>query len=504
MASREQILAELEKRGVFNDPTKAPIIAELRKRGVFPPAVEQQPSMLNKATKAVGEAALAPVRGIRSLGVMAQKGIEKAIPGGNDPSFEEVIGRGAEATKPGFEPKPGEKIGSFVGEQAAIAGLTAPLTAARAGATGLKAAASLAVRGGIGSGGLTAVQSMADKGNIDLKGTIKSSVIGAALPIAVPALGFIARLAKGTGKTIATAGSTISREAIDEASQIPLGQLNKYKNVQQRVEDLQKGVFGALEEAGTELNKARQKLGLPNLKEVRRAQLEKFGDKLPPVQDTIQAAEEAMQIAAENQYNRASATYLDSALHALDHHIEFAGKEGRSITQAALKEIRKELKNAINKTPGGDVLQAFEKEYSVVKSAADDLFNAATDEGAAEQLVQRILKGDENIVGKSKDLLASLTEIERRTGKKLVDPVKKALAARQVTSAKAQKISGIENLLTSPLGLITEASKGGTARVAGRAGEVVGNIVESVGRKAPILSPGLASELYKGRKQRAK
>jgi hypothetical protein len=42
MATKQEIIAELERRGVFNDPAKAPIISELRKRGVLPEVTQNQ------------------------------------------------------------------------------------------------------------------------------------------------------------------------------------------------------------------------------------------------------------------------------------------------------------------------------------------------------------------------------------------------------------------------------------------------------------------------------
>lgn len=71
--------------------------------------------------RTVGEGLSAPTRGLRGLGVLAEKEVQAALPGGYEPTQEEALTRAAEATKPGYRPQPGEKIGSIVGESALLA-----------------------------------------------------------------------------------------------------------------------------------------------------------------------------------------------------------------------------------------------------------------------------------------------------------------------------------------------------------------------------------------------
>lgn len=84
----------------------------------------QEPSLLRKAA----QVATTPIRGFRGLGVTTQKLVEGA-------PLQESLQRGAEATKPGYEAQPGEKIGAAVGGMApflplaAIGGVPAALIA---------------------------------------------------------------------------------------------------------------------------------------------------------------------------------------------------------------------------------------------------------------------------------------------------------------------------------------------------------------------------------------
>lgn len=145
---------------------------------------------IHAASKVVGEAATLPGRGMRGAGVTAQRMIE-----GDNAS--EALERGAEAVKPGYAMKDGEKIGAIAGELIGSAPLFVAMEPAMA-PVGLVAAAKVgkygryAVEGGIGNAIFSTLGQMADTGQVDGKDVLVATGVGA---VAGPVLGKAAELA---------------------------------------------------------------------------------------------------------------------------------------------------------------------------------------------------------------------------------------------------------------------------------------------------------------------
>lgn len=136
-----------------------------------------------------------PIRGIRALGVGTQRAMEGVnplpflIPGA--PGFmnstnalinnmPNALERASAATQPGYKAIPGEKIGSFLGETAGTAGLTAPLAAG----SGLTTLAKAGI-GALNAGGLNAIQDASEEGRFNPVKTAVNATMGGLIPIAV-------------------------------------------------------------------------------------------------------------------------------------------------------------------------------------------------------------------------------------------------------------------------------------------------------------------------------
>lgn len=134
----------------------------------------------------IAQAATTPIRGFRGMGVTAQRLVEGS-------PLQEALQRGSEATKPGFEPRPGEKIGSAIGSATPFLPLAA--------LGGIPAAAA--------SGGTSALEQLSEKGKINPVETALSTVLGG---IAKPA----AKAGVGAAKLGAKVYSTVTAPPLEE------------------------------------------------------------------------------------------------------------------------------------------------------------------------------------------------------------------------------------------------------------------------------------------------
>lgn len=164
---------------------------------------ETQKSIIDKGTKAisnVSSVATTPIRGMRGVGVGAQRIIE-----GDSPS--DALNRAAAATKPGYVPGPGEKIGAFGGEMLA----TAPFLAAMGGGP----LATQALKGAASSGILTSIMGSAESGDIGIDDAFISTAFGGAAPyILGPAMAGVGKIARSGGKKLMSSIFGPSEEAL--------------------------------------------------------------------------------------------------------------------------------------------------------------------------------------------------------------------------------------------------------------------------------------------------
>lgn len=203
--------------------------------------------------------------------------------GAPDPqSVSQIAERAAEATKPGYVPQHGERAGAAIGEMVG----DAPIMMATGGG-GLVAQAA---KGALTNATMTAINEASDRGEINSGEVIGSGIAGGAISAIVPALPVVARAIRGTGKTFAKSGTSLSHEAIDEAANNPQ-LMEQFKGtadeVGKAVTKVQKTLIGQFKEAGTMLEKARAKIGFREPFESAMDRVEKEGFQPADIQELI-------------------------------------------------------------------------------------------------------------------------------------------------------------------------------------------------------------------------
>lgn len=248
----------------------------------------QAGTKVSDTVRNVAQAAYAPFRATRALGVGAERlmqGVTPPIlpsmsinPQQLTSNFANAAQRMKAAYQPGYQPQEGEKLGAFLGEAggqtAAMAAATAPF-----GGVGAIPAAGRAVASALTTGGLTALQQASETGKVKVLPTapksafdlIPDSVIGtsifggamAALPEAVQAFrqGVKNVAQKVLPRTLAKTASIPERAtqmAIDNPSST-----KSIPNVEDQIHDQAQNVIRAVQEAkagvGQALGKAYQK-----------------------------------------------------------------------------------------------------------------------------------------------------------------------------------------------------------------------------------------------------
>lgn len=452
-----------------------------------------EPSLLQKTAQAL----TMPIRGFKGLGVGAELLAEKALGknssntlGAPDPkSIGEIADRAAAATKPGYEPKYGERAGAAVGEMAA----TAPLMAATGGGNMWAQAA----KGALATGTYNAVTQAADRGDVHPAGVVFSTVLGGAIPLIAPTFGVIARAIRGGGEVAGTHGTTLERDAVDELIKDPK-LLEQYKGtaeaVGEKVKNIQQALVDQLDEAGAALAKAREKIGIgePFQDSLARVAQEGFqpadpreiakrfqvltADEISPamVQQARkgafgEAAKEIVKTAAPGKAGMKIAIKLDPAtqlreLYGLrsevDDLINYPAMSAdvpkiSSVDQGFLKKMRDGINATIEKVPGGKDLRAADSVYSDARSLYDDFQKQISTQGKAEDVIRRILKGGdvEDMIGKKGEILRMLQDVEKKKGVDLVSPMQKELAARSFNTIKAKSWGGVLPAAAGPRGL---------------------------------------------------
>lgn len=211
-------------------------------------------------TQKLAQVATAPIRGLRGLGVLAQALV---APGedrfGEEPrpkTVGEAFHRAAEAVKPGYQPRAGERLGAAAGEMAATA-----LPMAATGGGGL---AAQMLKGALSNAALTTLTEASERGNVEPVDVGVSAALGGTIPIFGPSLKVVARAMRSGSKVAATSGTTLEREAVDELLKNPK-LLDEYQGTAAAVGEKVKSIGQALiqqhEEASQVLDKARKAIG---------------------------------------------------------------------------------------------------------------------------------------------------------------------------------------------------------------------------------------------------
>jgi len=148
---------------------------------------------------------------------------------------------------------------------------------------------------------------------------------------------------------------------------------------------------------------------------------------------------------------------------------------------------------------GADMLRITDKAYSQSRSLYDELQKKLATNGQAEQVLMRIAKGEnpDEILGVSGDVVDTIRRLEKKTGVKYLDDLRKDIHVKNIRNIKATSAGGILNFLnpgaitenTRPenLGLAFDTVKGMTS--------VLKNIIDAAGKTGAI--PSIASRYNK-------
>lgn len=475
-----------------------------KKRAMAAGAPSDEPGILQKAAQLV----TTPIRGMRGAGVGAELLLNKAFDkdstntfGAPDPqSFSQIAERAAEATKPGYVPKYGERAGAAAGEIIA----TAPVMSATAGG-GLMAQS---LKGALSSGALTAVMEASERGDVEVSGVGISTVLGGTIPFISPTLRAVARAIRGTAKVATTTGNTLGRDAVDEFMADPK-LLQKYKgtaeSVGKKVTAIQEALVRQLDDAGGRLQRVREKFGIGESFDDAMERVKTDGFKAPDereimkrfpllTQDTIPAkmvkdakrgdlGEKAQALMKQvapgkalkepfvmNPKERLRELY--SLRHEIDDRIKYPAGSAEvpkvgTLDQGLLKKMREQVNAAIERTPGGKTLRRADKFYADARELYDNFRNQIAEQGKAEDLIRRIVKGEDlgDVVGRKGTLVGMVKRVEKKARTPLLEPAKKEFAARSFHQMGVTGPTGIPSEFLGADGIanILRAARGAAA-----------------------------------------
>ena len=476
-------------------------------------------------------------RGFRGLGVgaqrLAQKVMHEPVLGGPDEqSMSQVFERASAATKPGYAPVYGERAGAVIGEAlhdlpmmmraapvvAKLGAGAARLGAARFGAAMRSAAESGTMtakigRGAVEAGTLRAMVDAADRGDMEPVEVAQSAVLGGAVPLLAPTFRAVARLIRGSGEAVTTAGTNLRRTAIEELEKNP-ALLEEFKgtaaSVGEKVVAIQKALIEQHEAAGKILGNARKAIGFrdPFITQINRLEQEGFKpadirelvtefkllrqDEVPvgvwrearqvrglgpgrPVTSgqsgTLGAQAMEYEAALRNMPEQATARSIKFSPRArlrdlyrlrqkVDDFIRYpqVRPDVPAIStqhQALLKSMRSRINKVIERIPGGKALREADELYSSSRELFDDLQKQLATKGKAEDLIERVLMGGDvdNMIGKTGEYAALLRRLEKAKGLNLVDPAKADLAARAFNEMNTKGLAGLPARTLGPKGV---------------------------------------------------
>lgn len=502
-------LSSLDKSTEFNQkPTLIQQGIDATKSALTTPLPENIPMV---GGQSVSQLATTAQRGMRGLGVGAENIINSIpgnalLPGGNISASDvaNIVGatpnalqRAADAVQPGFVPQEGEKIGSFVGETLGAMPLATALTGGIVTPPSAllgKQAIFAALRSGGGGAALSAIEQASEKGNVDLADVALIGSTGALMPLIVPIGKGLMNVVKATVRNFPSVGTTLSKEAAGELMEDPK-LIEKYagtaKSIGDKVKGLQEGLVNHLKRIGDKLAEARANFNItePFQDTLTRVANEGFTPK--PVQDVMEDF-----INLDRGYKFTEKTKQG---------LELGGKQGMELLPKNMKEVIKENINSLDRISGlyklrqdvGDLIsypqvrpdlppvssrnQSFltdlyekindkvdsmiesgeapkgaamlrltDKAYSQGRSLYDELQKKLSTEGQAEQVLMRIAKHDnpDEIIGTTGDVVDTIRRLEKATGNKYLDPLRKDFYSRNIKSLKSTPAGGILNVLS--------------------------------------------------------
>ncbi len=415
-----------------------------------------------------------------------------------------AIERANEALSPTFRPEEGEGTGAFFGETIgslpigfALGGFVAPTQLLRYKLLG----------GALGGAALSAIDQMAEQGFINRENVTWSSVIGGGIPLLKPTfqgiknsingikevLSSSAKLRPGTVSILGKLGRKL--KDIDGTSSV----------IKQQIDDLQQTAFNVHEEAGEELNKTRQSLDLPaTLKEkgerrfnkrlieesvpsnpsqvrgnpgfvevkindmpliipretansLRKELVDKYGEDIvagSPKKVWNEAYDLLHRLMEGNQkgmdqkaklktldfLREKIGDYTDYARSGLD--IEPITKQDAAMFNSLLEEVNKSIENVGDL---GKKLRDSEKLYGQIRKFYDNFQSNFSTPDKASRTILGLLREEkiEDVMGTGEGAIQAIELLEKKTGKKIFDPLSKSMASRNIKQTRATNVGDL-------------------------------------------------------------
>ena len=334
--------------------------------------------------KGIGEAVSAATRGTRGLGVAAEHLVTKALPGGADPTFQQVLDRASAATRPGYEAPAGERLGAAIGE-------SLPTVAA-----GPLAAIPVA---GVVAGG----ERLAETGSPDL------AARRAALAASIAALGSGTGVAlqgatKAAGRTMLSMAKGVPRAITDDAMDI--GGAGTREGVDRALTDVASRVDTARKTAGEYVAAARKAGGFQNPLEVEK--LRQLGDlPRPDLQQTLRDTAELLKNPDAYGSPDDQAGLAMGLLDDIRTHQEIAKKATGaeyatgSLADQNISDWKQALNDVIMKSRAGRTVREAQGEYADMRSQLGEFSKQMRVPELAEETLLRIAGRGEGATGQT-------------------------------------------------------------------------------------------------------
>ena len=444
----------------------------------------------------LAQVAMFPLRAGRAYGVGA-----KHLLSGESPGY--AAERFSAAVQPGYKAEPGESLAAFAGETAA----TIPIMAMTGGSASLGLGAQMA-RGALSAGTLTALNEASERGDIDILDTGFSATMGGVVPLIGPSLKVVAKAVRGFGRVAATAGTTLKQSTVDVALENPK-LLEAYRGtaraVGEKVKYIQETFLDQMDKAGKALAAVRKRAGITEPIGQAIDRIGEQGLKSPPIQEVIGAFKEVQRrvgvlstrLGRTPAFKQALLKDLYQLRKNVDDYIKYppanVGADVPSIStveQGTIKAIRRRVNGMIDKVPGGKPLRKADEAYSEAREVYDELQKQLATQGSGEDFVRRLLSGEEvgSILGKRWERLNILQDLEKSSRRKLIGPMRKELAAKDLRDMKATGWSGLIPASIGPQG--TQTLLRGTD-MAGRAVGAVGELLSSPAVRGAMQALGV-------------
>ena len=382
------------------------------------------------AQQSLGNIVSGPMRLGRALGVGTEKLVEKAIPGGANPSFKEAAERTKAAFQPGFAPADGEKIGAALGS-----GLPA-LAAGPVGAAAIMA-------GSVGGEGLAegkpvgeAAKDAALEGalNLGTHGVLKGGSMAA----------------NATFRNILARGKGLTREAVDAVLDSPIWE--SAPSLKTAGQELRNAVINAKNTAGKAVGRIRKNLGLPNTVTEVETRILSGESGVPSPQEALQGAVDAIKRGVSNQGKKQPASRLDDLLKAKENLRAVqkfskgaADPKFRLTPTESVVYARKidELNTLIDNVPGGKLLRRAQEKYSEVLSDFEEFATKLRTEGTTEQFLKSLVKKGDEVTGRLQDAADAINRIESKFKLSKFKNALRAASEDAFTSAKEPSVVGV-------------------------------------------------------------